>query len=141
MSMRIIGLDVGDRRIGIAVSDALGWTAQGLPTLSRTRTEDDVAAILKIAGEYDAARAVVGLPRNMDGSEGEQAVKTRDFGRLLIREGLDVVYWDERLTTRSAERLLIEGGVRRKGRVGAKDRVAAALILQGYLDAQGSTRA
>ena len=138
--MRYLGIDVGDVRIGLAVSDGLGLTAQGLETRMRTKVEVDVAAILAVAGQYEATVAVLGLPRNMDGSEGWQARKTREFGEALEQHGLDVVYWDERLTTRAAERLLIEGGVKRRKRVGAKDQIAAVLILQGYLDAHGCER-
>ena len=138
--MRCLGIDVGDVRIGLAVSDGLGLTAQGLETRTRTKLEADVAAILALAGQYEVTTAVLGLPRNMDGSEGWQAQKTREFGEALEQHGLGVVYWDERLTTRAAERLLIEGGVKRRKRVGAKDQIAAVLILQGYLDAHGCER-
>lgn len=134
---RILALDVGARRIGMAVSDELGWTAVGLPTLNRTRVREDVAAVARVAGETGASQLVLGLPLNMDGSEGEQAAYVRDFGaRLVKRAGLAVEYWDERLTSVAAAEILSGQGAGRRRDKGDLDRVAAAVLLQEYLDAR-----
>lgn len=132
---RIVGLDVGDRRIGIAVSDELGMIAQPIGTLSSTGWGPDVRYIKNLADSYGAKRVVCGLPQQLDGSEGLQAEKVRAFGLQLEKAGLTVEYWDERLTSVSAERVLLEGGLSRKDRRAHIDKTAAALILQSYLDA------
>ena len=132
---RIIGLDVGDRRIGIAVSDELGIIAQPIGTLSSTGWGPDVRYIKNLADSYGAHRMVLGLPQQMDGNEGSQAEKVRAFGHQLEKAGLTVEYWDERLTSVSAERVLLEGGLSRKDRRAHIDKTAAALILQSYMDA------
>lgn len=132
---RIVGLDVGDRRIGIAVSDELGMIAQPIGTLSSTGWGPDVRYIKNLADSYGARRVVCGLPQQLDGSEGPQAEKVRAFGRQLEKAGLTVEYWDERLTSVSAERALLEGGLSRKDRRAHIDKTAAALILQSYMDA------
>ena len=140
---RKIGLNVGDVRIGVAVSDLMGICAN--PRETYTRKKEDPAADADYFAEYakreDADAFVMGLPRNMDGSEGPRAELTREFGSLLEeRSGLPVVYVDERLTTVSAERLLIEADVRREKRKKVVDKIAAAIILQSYLDGGGARR-
>jgi putative Holliday junction resolvase len=129
----LMGLDVGERRIGVAVSDPLGKTAQPLATIQRDETVVD--QVLGLVRESGAERLVVGLPLLMDGSEGEQARLVREFARTLAPT-LDVpIYFvDERLTTREAEAVLSRGGVKRGQRKEASDRVAAALILRAYMD-------
>lgn len=134
---RILCLDVGDRRIGVAVSDPLGITAQPLDTYTRVGYGPDSRHIAALAGRYGTDRVLCGLPRNMDGSQGFQAGKVRDFAAVLEGAGLRVSYWDERMTTVAAERALIEGGVRREQRRQKVDMVAAAVILQAFLDAGG----
>jgi putative Holliday junction resolvase len=133
--MRILGLDVGEKRIGLAVSDELGITAQGIDTVIRTETEATLNQIIKIIKEKDIGKLVVGLPKNMNGSLGSQAEKVKEFVGLLTEKcPLEIVYWDERLTTVAAQRSLLEGDISRKKRKTAVDRIAAVLILQGYLD-------
>ena len=131
--MVVIGLDVGERRIGVAVSDPLGKTAQPLETISRDdRAVDRLAEIARGTG---AERLVVGLPLLMDGSEGAQARLVREFAEgLAAALGLPLEYIDERLTTREAEAVLVLGGVKRKKKREASDRLAAALILRTYID-------
>lgn len=139
--MRALGLDVGERTVGVAVSDALGLTAQGLTTLRRTGLRADIAALRQLARTHDVTCAVVGLPLNMDGSEGASATRARAFGAALgTALGVPVDYWDERLTTVAAQRALREGGVPARKQRAVVDQVAAALILQGWLDAQGAAR-
>ncbi len=137
---RIIALDVGDKRIGIAVSDPLGYTAQPLETYTRVGYGPDVRHISAIAQRYDTMSILCGLPRNMDGSLGGQAEKVQAFAQQLENAGFSVSYWDERMTTQSAERVLIAGDVRRADRKLVVDKVAAVIILQAYLDA-GATAA
>jgi putative Holliday junction resolvase len=135
-----MGLDVGDRRIGVAVSDPLGITAQGLPTLERVSLKADVQALTEVAGAWDVGLIVAGLPRNMNGTRGAQSEKVEWLvGRLREAARVDVVYWDERLTTVAAHRSMLEGDLSRKKRKRAVDRVAAVLILQGYLGHRGSS--
>ncbi len=133
--MRIMGLDVGDKTIGVAVSDEMGWTAQPLTVIRRQALLKDCAEVARLAGEYEARTAVVGLPRNMDGSKGPQALKTEAFAQALAREsGLEIVFWDERLSTQAAERTLIQADMSRAKRKKVVDKIAASIILQGYLD-------
>lgn len=140
-AVRIMGLDVGDKRIGVALSDELGLTAQGLTVLRRRGLDADLAALRELAGAHGVACVVVGLPRNLDGSLGPQGEKVLAFVDRLARElGLPVETWDERLTTRAAERALIAGDLSRARRRQVVDKVAAALILQGYLDAGRARR-
>lgn len=132
---RIIGLDIGDRRIGVAISDPLQITAAGLETIERINTRTDVQAVKDIALRHGAVQIVVGLPQNMDGSMGEQAEKVKSFSRKLAREtGLPIVYEDERLTTISAIRTLTVQGVKTGHNKALVDQQAAAIILQKYLD-------
>jgi putative Holliday junction resolvase len=134
---KILAVDWGSARLGLAVSDDLGLTAQGLESLSRV---SEVQALDAIEGHVHALGVeafVVGLPRNMDGSDGPSAEAARVFARTLeYRFRLPVHLWDERLTSLAAERMLIGAGVRRRARRGLVDQVAATLILQGFLDRQ-----
>lgn len=133
--MRILGLDVGDKRIGIAISDELGHTAQGLISLDRVSQETDIRKIREIMEDYLSEKVVVGIPLRMDGTEGIQAQKVRDFASgLQASISQPVIFWDERLTTVSARKALISGEVRRDRRKRVIDKVAASLILQNYLD-------
>lgn len=140
MQKHKIALDVGDVRIGVAVSDLLGITANPRETYVRKKDNVayDVAYFCDYARREDADAFVLGLPKNMDGSEGERARITREFGDMLKdASGLPVYYQDERLTTVSAERLLIEADVRRDKRKQVIDKVAATIILQSFLDSRG----
>lgn len=135
--MRAVGLDLGTKTIGLAVSDELGLTAQGIKTLERKSLKKDLAALVELAKDYQADRFILGLPLNMDGTEGPRAAATRKFGDALAEASqLAVIYQDERLTTVAAQRVLIEGDVSRQKRREVIDQVAATLILQGWLDAQ-----
>ncbi|MGO1470513.1 MAG: Holliday junction resolvase RuvX [Tissierella sp.] len=132
---RILGLDVGDKYIGVAVSDLLGFTAQGIKTIKRVGKKKDFLEIKDLIDEYDIKRVVVGLPKNMNGSLGPQSEKTMKFGNKIKNKfNIDVIYIDERMTTMSAERILIEGNVRRENRKQYIDKIAASFILQSYLD-------
>ena len=139
--LRILAFDVGEKRIGVAVSDPLGITAQGIETYHRTDDlEQDVAHLIKLANGYKPVKIVFGLPRNMDGSYGFQAQITREFAEaVLAKWDGDHAFQDERLTTASARRVLIEADVSRDKRKQVIDKVAAVVILQGYLDAHGNT--
>ena len=136
MSGRILALDVGDRRIGIALSDETQLIATPHSVYTRVGWGPDVKHIQKLYNDHEAVLIVCGLPRNMDGSVGFQAEKVQSFAEQLIKAGLPVVFQDERLSTVSAHQALIEGGMRRDDRKGTVDKVAAAVILQTYLDAQ-----
>lgn len=132
---RKIGLDIGDVRIGVAVSDLLGVVANARETYTRRGDTADFEHFCTMAKTEDADVFVLGLPINMDGTHGERVVKTKEFGKRLEEEsGIKVEYQDERLTTVSAERLLIEADMRREKRKQVVDRVAACIILQSYLD-------
>lgn len=134
---RILALDVGTRRIGLAVSDELGWTAHGLPTLERVGPKKDLTKLRGIVAEYHVGKLVFGLPRNMNGSLGPKAEEVLRFmEELKNRLNLDIIPWDERLTTRAAENALLEADMSRAKRRQKVDRVAAVLILQGYLDSR-----
>ena len=136
--MRILGLDFGSRTVGVAVSDELLLTAQGLETIERkdeNKLRKTCARIEEIIKEYGVEEIVLGLPKNMNNTEGERCEKTKEFAQMLERRtGLSVVLWDERLTTVAAEQTLIESGVRRENRKQYVDKIAAVFILQGYLD-------
>ena len=132
---RILGLDVGDKTLGVAVSDELGWTAQGVTVHRRSSLVADLAFLRETCAAYDVAAIVVGLPKNMDGSLGSQAQKTLAFSERLRRaSAVPVITWDERLTTQAAERALLETNASRRRRKEIRDRLAAQLILQSYLD-------
>ncbi len=133
--MRILGLDVGDRHIGIAVSDSLGITAQGLKTIDRKETGQTIAELKLIIEEYDVESIVVGLPKMLNGTTGVQGEKVISFVDEIKREiPLPVILWDERMSTVIAERLLVRADMSRKRRKGLRDKIAASIILQGYLD-------
>lgn len=133
--MRIMGLDVGEKRIGIAISDPMGWTAQGHSVLRRGELAADLKKIWQICQDYEVEKIVVGLPLNMDGSIGAKALEIQEFGTAVKnRLAIAVEYWDERLSTRSAERILIEADISRHRRKQVIDKMAAANILQAYLD-------
>jgi len=139
--VRILGLDIGDKRIGVAVSDHMGWTAQGLQTIENTGKSAVHAKLQTIIDEYKPDKIIIGLPLNMNGSEGYRAEAVKRFGQALesIYSG-EIVYWDEGLTTVSAHRVMIDGGVRREKRKKKVDQIAAILILQSYLDFYNNTR-
>jgi len=135
MSGRILALDVGDRRIGIALSDETQLIATPHSVYTRVGWGPDVKHIQRLFTENNAVLVVCGLPKNMDGSEGFQAEKVKSFAQQLIKAGLPLEFQDERLSTVSAHQALIEGGMHRDERKGTVDKVAAAVILQSYLDA------
>ena len=148
MALRILGIDYGDRRIGLAMGDTEVAIATGLPTLERplarrslgdgvSPTADITEPLRRLCREQGIERIVVGVPVNMDGSMGQRARLSLDFAEQLRAElGLEVETWDERLTTRQADRAMIEGDLSRKKRKGRVDRLAAQLLLQSYMDAQ-----
>jgi putative Holliday junction resolvase len=132
---RILGLDYGNRRIGMAVSDPLGLTAQPLPAIARTGDRKDIAEIGRRAAEIGATSVVLGLPLLMNGDEGPAAVRAREFGARIEEEiSLPVTMWDERMTTVQSERHLIDSGVRREKRKGLRDSLSAMFLLQSVLD-------
>lgn len=138
--MRVMGLDFGSKTVGVAVSDPLLVTAQGIETVWRKspgKLRQTLARIEELAVEYEVEKIVLGYPKHMNNTEGERCSKTREFQQMLEqRTGLAVILWDERLTTVQAEQVLIESGVRRENRKAYADKIAAQLILQGYLDLQ-----
>ena len=134
---RIMGLDIGDKTIGVAVSDLMGLTAQGVKTVKRVGKKKDIEALKEIIKERQVNKIVSGLPKNMNGTLGPQGEKVIKFCELLEEEtGVKIEYWDERLSTVAAEKTLMHGNVRRENRKGVIDMVAAVIILQGYLDRQ-----
>ncbi len=134
---RIMGLDIGDKTIGVAVSDLMGLTAQGVKTIKRVGKKKDIEELKAIIKERQVNKIVSGLPKNMNGTLGPQGEKVIKFCELLEQEtGIKIEYWDERLSTVAAERTLIQGNVRRENRKSVIDMVAATIILQGYLDRQ-----
>ena len=136
--IRIMGLDFGSKTVGVAVSDPLGITAQGIEIVRRTsenKLRKTLARIEALVAEYQVTEFVLGLPKNMNNTSGERVEKTMEFKAMLERRtGLPVHMWDERLTTVAADRTLIEAGVRRENRKEYVDMLAAVYILQGYLD-------
>lgn len=132
---RYLGLDIGDRTIGIAVSDPFFMMAQGVKTIRRTNEDEDIEDILNLIEEYNIIKIISGLPKNMNNTIGPQSEKVIAFvNKLKEKTDIEIIYQDERLTTVSAERILIEGNVSRKKRKGLIDKVAATYILQAYLD-------
>lgn len=132
---KIMGLDYGDVRIGIAFSDLMGVIASAYETYKRVSEEKDLEHICNLIAEYDVKKVVIGLPYNMDGTEGIRAEVTKEFANKLIeRAKVEIIYQDERLSSVSAEEALIEAGVRREKRKNLIDKVAASIILQCYLD-------
>lgn len=138
--MRIIGLDFGEKTIGVAISDPFGWTAQGVEIIRRkdeNNLKESVLRVRELINEYKAEKIVLGYPKNMNNTLGERAEKTEWFKKRLEREfDLPIVLWDERLSTIGAERTLLEADLSRNKRKKVIDKMAAIFILQGYLDMQ-----
>ncbi|MFC4738218.1 Holliday junction resolvase RuvX [Bacillus daqingensis] len=135
--MRTAGLDVGTKTIGVAVSDAFGWTAQGVKTVRRTEEEADLRELKQLFNEHDVSTVVVGLPKNMNGTLGPSAELCMAFAEKVRRElELPVEMWDERLSTSAAEKMLVGADVSRKKRKKVIDKMAAVMILQNYLDSR-----
>ena len=136
--MRILGLDFGSKTVGVAVSDALLLTAQGVEIVRRqspNKLRQTLARIEEIIKEYEVDRIVLGYPKNMNNTEGDRCEKTKEFKEMLERRtGLSVILWDERLTTVAADNYMMESGIRREDRKKYVDEIAAIFILQGYLD-------
>ena len=134
--MRIMGLDVGDATIGVAVCDALEITAQGITTIRRTSFEKDMEQLLQMIKDRNVEKIIIGLPKNMNNSIGPRGEKTIEFSRKLKERigEIEIDMWDERLSTCAAERTLIQADVSRKKRKQVIDKIAAVIILQGYLD-------
>lgn len=135
--MKVMGLDVGSKTIGIAISDAFGWTAQGLTTIRWDERDIHSAneELKQIIAEHGVEKAVIGLPKNMNGSIGERGQASENYAKYFEKvHEIPAVLWDERLTTVAAERVLLEADVSRKKRKKVIDKMAAVMILQGYLD-------
>ena len=136
--MRILGLDFGTKTVGVAISDELLFTAQGVEIIRRkapTKLRQTLARIDELVEQYDVEKIVLGYPKNMNNTEGERCEKTKEFKEMLEkRTGLEVILWDERLTTVSADNAMMEMGIRREDRKEYVDEIAAIFILQGYLD-------
>ena len=136
--MRIMGLDFGSKTGGVAISDALLLTAQGIEIIRRkspSKLRQTLARIDELKNEYEVEKIVLGFPKNMNNTEGDRCEKTQEFKEMLEkRTGLEVVLWDERLTTVAADRAMMEGSIRREDRKNYVDKLAAVFILQGYLD-------
>lgn len=141
---RVLGLDVGSKTVGVAVSDPFGWTAQGLEIIPINESKENfgLERLGEIINEYEASAVVVGLPKNMDGTIGERAIASQNYGELIIEKfDLPVIYQDERLTTAQANRMMIEeGDISRKKRKKVIDKLAAMMILQSYLDRQANMK-
>lgn len=136
--MRCLALDVGDKTIGIAASDPLGLTAQGIKTLRRTSNKSDLQELGELIAEFDAKILVIGLPKNMNGTEGERCELVKKFAKKISDKfpSVEQIFWDERLSTVAAEKNLIAADVSRKKRKKVIDKMAAVYILQGYLDSR-----
>lgn len=133
--MRILGLDLGSKTIGVAISDPLGWTAQGLTTIRKVKKTEDLNEIKKICDEYKVETIVVGLPKNMNGTIGESGERAKEYSQLITEiTGIEVKLWDERLTTVAAHKAMLEADLSRNKRKKIVDKMAAQYILQGYLD-------
>lgn len=143
--MRIMGLDFGSKTVGVAVSDALLLTAQGVEIIRRkeeNKLRQTLARIEELIVEYEVEEIVLGLPKHMNGTEGVRVELTEEFKEKLERRtGLPVVFWDERLTTVSADKTMMEAGIRRENRKEYVDMLAATFILQGYLDRRSNEKA
>lgn len=142
--MRIMGLDFGSKTVGVAISDGLLVTAQGIEIIRRkeeNKLRQTLARIEELILEYEVQEIVLGCPKNMNGTEGVRVELTEEFrDKLKRRTGLPVILWDERLTTVAADRTMMEAGIRRENRKEYVDKIAATLILQGYLDRRGNER-
>lgn len=133
--MRILGLDIGTRTIGVAVSDPLGWTAQGVTTIKRKNFTQDIEEVKKIYDEYNATVIVAGFPKNMNGTIGPSGEMVKEFcGKLTEAFNPKIEFWDERLTTVAAHKAMLEADLSRAKRKKLVDKIAATYILQGYLD-------
>ena len=136
--MRIMGLDYGAKTVGVAISDAMLMTAQPLETVRRERSNklrQTLARIEQLIDEYEVDKIVLGFPKKLNNEEGDRCERTKEFRDMIERRtGLEIIYWDERLTTVAADAVLDEGGVRKENRKEFIDKIAASLILQGYLD-------
>jgi putative Holliday junction resolvase len=141
LAVRVLGLDVGSRTIGVAVSDELGVAAHGVTTLQRRGTAKDVVQVLELVRRYQAERIVVGMPYEIDGSAGNRAVRVRVFYDALAAAGLQVEEWDERYSTVEAEEVLLQANVSRAKRKEVIDMMAAQVILQGWIDARSGEKA
>lgn len=139
--MRSMGLDVGSKTIGVAISDAMGWTAQGIETIKINEQVQDFGykRLKELIKEYEVTQVVVGLPKNMNGTIGPRGEICQEFAKTIEKKfQLPVVLWDERLTTMAAERVLLEADVSRGKRKKVIDKMAAIMILQGYLDSKNN---
>lgn len=135
--MRIIGLDVGSKTIGVAVSDEMGWTAQGVTTIIRKSMDSDLEELRKLMDQYNPLEIVVGLPKNMDGTIGKQAEGVLALVETMKKSlNIPIITWDERLSTVAANRTLLEADLSRKKRKKVINKMAAVFILQGYLDSR-----
>ena len=135
--MRFLGLDIGSKRIGLALSDELGITAQGLPTLIRTTPGNDFRKLLEIASQHKVEKIVIGLPKNMNGTLGKSAEQVLTFIQgMKVKTAIPVDVWDERLSTVAVNRTLLSANVSRRRRKEVVDKLAAVYILQGFLDSQ-----
>ncbi len=135
--MRFLGLDIGSKRIGLALSDELGITAQGLPTLTRTTSGNDIRKLLEIARQHKVEKIVIGLPKNMNGTLGKSAEQVLTFIQAVKEKtAIPVDVWDERLSTVAVNRTLVSANVSRRRRKEVVDKLAAVYILQGFLDSQ-----
>lgn len=133
--MRVLGLDVGEKTVGVAVSDPLGLTAQGVEVIRRSTIQQDLQRLTELVNKYQVEQIIVGMPRRTDGSYGPEAEKVREFAQQLAETiSVPIEFWDERFSTAAAERILLEGDVSRAKRRKVVDKVAASVILQGYLD-------
>lgn len=137
--MKFVGLDVGSKTIGVALSDEFGWTAQGLTTIKWD--ESDITSaddeLMSIINEHGVEKAIIGLPKNMNGTIGERGEKSKAYAKHVEEvHNIPAVLWDERMTTMAAERVLLEADMSRKKRKKVIDKMAAVMILQGYLDQQ-----
>lgn len=136
---RVLAMDFGKRRIGLALSDPLGITAQGLETLARTRIREDIARLAALASDRQVGLFLMGMPLHMSGDEGRQAAAAREFaGRLVKHTGIPVKFWDERLTSVEANRVLRESGIGIEKRARAVDRLSAVILLESYLGSPGA---
>jgi putative Holliday junction resolvase len=134
---RVLGIDLGDVRIGIAVSDPLGMTAQGVEVIRRKSESEDLKRLGELIRQYEVQQIVLGFPKNMNGTIGPRGEASQQFAKILEEEfQIPVVLWDERLSTMAAERMLLEANVRRDKRKNVVDKMAAAIILQNYLDSK-----
>ena len=133
--MRILGLDLGDRTIGVAVSDPLGFTAQGITTIRTKSLQSDIDELKKICKEYNIEKVLLGYPKNMNGTEGPRCEIVKEFAEVIKEQlNLPIQFWDERLSTVAAHRAMLEADLSRAKRKKIVDKIAAVYILQGYLD-------